>query len=454
MTARELSGVRVIVAGGGLAGLAAARDLEAAGATVTVIEARDRVGGRVRTVRDRFSLGQHAEAGADLIEGEQTFVRTLAAEVKLKTARILREGFGYYGPDRSGRRRIRNSPTAMGAVARLLKKEVADYCLADKRWDSAVARGLARQSVAQWLARVRADSALTAGIRGLRGFFLADPEDLSLVALVDQFASEGPPGQGQMYRIIGGNDRLPHAMADALKGKVLLEAAVQRIAQSETAGVLITIEDRGTQRQLEAEFCVAAIPASTLRDVEFEPALPASQARAIATLKYGDATRMLLQFERPFWRRPRRPRAFGSDLPTGAVWDGAEEQRTRSGILSLLAGGRASRALREIVGSEGEPGVVARLAWLGKPTRLVASHTVSWEDERWSRGGYAVFDPSFDPGLREWLARPAGRVVFAGEHTSLQWQGYMNGAIESGRRAAAEIRALADPGRSRGSNRR
>jgi monoamine oxidase len=449
MAALELSGLRVIVAGGGLAGLAAARDLEAAGATVTVIEARDRVGGRVRTVRNHFSAGQHAEAGADLIEGEQWFVRDLASRLGLKTARILREGFGYYGPDRSGRRRIRNSPTAMAAAAHLLEKDVADYCLADKRWDSAVARRLAHWSVAEWLTRVRADSALTAGIRGLRGFFLADPEDLSLIALVDQFASEGTPGQGEIRRIIGGNDRLPHAIAGALRGKVLLQAAVLRIVQTETApGVLVTIDDRGTRRELKAEFCVAALPASTLRDVEFAPALPDHQTRAIATLRYGDATRVLLQFERPFWRRPRRPRAFGSDLPTGAVWDGAEEQRTRPGILSLLAGGRASRALRDIIASEGEPGVVGRLAWLGKPAPLLASDTVSWEGERWSRGGYAVFDPSFDPGLREWLARPAGRVVFAGEHTSLQWQGYMNGAIESGKRAAAEIRALAGLARS------
>lgn len=437
--------MRVIVAGGGLAGLAAARDLEAAGAIVTVLEARDRVGGRVRTIRGHFSGRQHAEAGADLIEGEQSFVRELASEVRLKTVRILREGFGYYGPDRRGRRRIHNRPAAMAAAARLLKKDVADYCLADKRWDSAVARRLAHRSVAEWLTRGRADSALTAGIRGLRGFFLADPEDLSLIALVDQFASGETPGRGEIYRIIGGNDRLPHAIAAALQGKVLLHAAVGRILQTGTApGVRVTIDDRGTRRQLEADFCVAALPASTLRDVEFDPALPAHQARAIATLKYGDATRMLLQFERPFWRRPRRPRAFGSDLPTGAVWDGAEEQRRGPGILSLLAGGRASRALRDIIASEGEPGVVGRLAWLGKPTPLVAAHTVSWEDERWSRGGYAVFDPSFDPGLREWLARPAGRVVFAGEHTSLQWQGYLNGAIESGRRAAAEIRALAE----------
>jgi len=298
--------------------------------------------------------------------------------------------------------------------------------------------------VAEWLTRVGADRALAAGLRGLRGFFLADPNDLSLIALVDQFALEGPPGQQEMYRIIGGNDRLPHAMAGALEGKIVVQSMVRRISQTGTTpAVQVTIEDRQTRRQLDADYCVAALPASTLRDVEFEPALPEPQARAIATLKYGDATRMLLQFERPFWRRARRPRAFGSDLPTGAVWDGAEEQRGGPGILSLFAGGRASRALRDIVASEGAPGVVGRLTWLGAPTPLVASDIVSWEDEEWSRGGYAVFDPSFDPGLREWLARPAGRVLFAGEHTSLRWQGYMNGAVESGKRAAAEIRALA-----------
>jgi monoamine oxidase len=64
-----------------------------------------------------------------------------------------------------------------------------------------------------------------------------------------------------------------------------------------------------------------------------------------------------------------------------------------------------------------------------------------WEDDPYARGGYAFFDPGFDPDLRAWLARPAGRVFFAGEHTSVRWQGYMNGAVESGRRAAAEVAA-------------
>jgi monoamine oxidase len=65
-----------------------------------------------------------------------------------------------------------------------------------------------------------------------------------------------------------------------------------------------------------------------------------------------------------------------------------------------------------------------------------------WEQDPWARGGYAFFDPAFDPSLRAWLARPFGRVFFAGEHTSVKWQGYMNGAVESGRRAAAEVAAV------------
>src|SRR6185369_3454673 len=104
MPSRELSGKSVVVGGAGLAGLSAARALEARGAAVTVVEARNRVGGRVWTMRESFAGGQHAEAGADLIEDEQEHVFTLARELGLKPQRILRESFGFYGPDARGRR--------------------------------------------------------------------------------------------------------------------------------------------------------------------------------------------------------------------------------------------------------------------------------------------------------------------------------------------------------------
>lgn len=438
--ASGLRGTRVLVAGAGLAGLAAARDLERDGAAVTVIEARDRVGGRVRTIHDGFAGTQHAEGGADLIEGEQTQVRELAAALGLRTSRILKRGWGFYGEDRKGRRRARHAPDAFEKAARLLSAEIRDYQLADGRWDSAVAGALGRTSVAEWLDAIEADTGFRSAMRGLRGFFLADPEDLSLSALVDQFSSGNTPGEGQMFRIRGGNDRLPRALAASLHSVPLLNTVVRRVQRS-LEKVVVSV-DGGSLQEMHADYCVMAMPATTLRDVVFEPALHDEQQRAISQLRYGAATRMLLQFARPFWRRPGRARAFGTDLPIGAVWDGSEDQRGSAAILTLLAGGRASRELREIVRSEGETGVIQRLTWLGKPARLLASRTLTWEEDEWSRGGYATFDPQFDPALRQWLARPAGRVLFAGEHTSDKWQGYMNGAIESGRRAAAEVRAL------------
>lgn len=431
----------VIVAGAGLAGLAAARELEKSGARVTLVEARDRVGGRVHTIRSGFRDRQHGEAGADLIEGEQEPVRELASAVGLKPARILRQGFGYYGPDRRGRRRIHEAPTAFVDAKQLLRRDVDDYCRAGERWDSAVGRALVGQSVAEWLTRVEADPRLAAGLRGLRNFFLADPEDLSLIALVEAFSSGATPGRSEMYRIPGGNDRLPRAIADRLRGELLLDTRVRRV-QQEAACVRLTVENGGRRHELCGDYCVVALPATMVRDLEVEPGLPVEQSHAFATLRYGAATRILLQFASPFWRRARRPRAFGTDLEVGAVWDGTEGQRGRAAILTLLAGGRASREIRDVVDAEGIRGVIDRLRWLGAPSPLVAHHLISWEDDPWVRGGYAYFDPSFDPHLQPWLARPAGRILFAGEHTSTKWQGYMSGAVESGQRAAVEVRAL------------
>jgi len=441
MASGPLRGTRVIVAGAGLAGLAAARDLEADGASVVVVESRDRVGGRVHTIRDGFEARQHAEAGADLLEGEQTHVLELVTSLGLETTRILKQGWGFYGQDGLGRRRIRSAPRTFEQAADHLRTEIGDFKLVDGRWDSAVARALGRISVADWLREIRAPRYLAAGLRGLRGFYLAEPEDLALLVLVEQFASDSVPGEGQMFRIRGGNDRLPRALAAALRGKLLLNTVLRRILRRKT-GLVVTIEESGARRQLPADYCVAALPASTLRDVRFEPGLHEDQQRAIAQLRYGPATRLILQFAKPFWRRRGAKRAFGTDLATGAVWDGSEDQRGPAAILTLLAGGRASHQLQEIVAAEGEHGVVNRLRWLGTPARLLATRMVTWELDSWAHGGYAFFDPHYDAALRPWLARPAGRIVFAGEHTSNDWQGYMNGAVESGKRAAAEIKAL------------
>jgi monoamine oxidase len=442
VTTGALSGVRVLVAGAGLAGLAAARDLMLNGAEVTVVDARNRVGGRVLTVRDPFVGGQHAEAGGDLIDEGQREIRQLAQDLRLKLVPILRGGFGYVRAESSGRVRLVAPQKVVGwdRLAKSLSSLIRVYCLAEQRWDSPVTADLGRRSVASWLDEINADADLRAVAGGLRGFFLADPEELSLLAFVDQFASNDEPGM-KLYRIDGGNDRLSAALAAALGDRVKLNTEVVAVSHRGRE-VRISVKNGRNVAQLTRDYLVLALPATLLRRIPISPALPAQQHEAIARLKYGLGTKTLVQFARRFWRVTGRPRAFGSSLPFGAVWDGNEEQKGRPGILSLLAGGGASSLTQSMIEKGGMTSLIASLDWLGaKNVEVMRSHRTVWEADPWVRGGYAYFDPSYDPALRLWLPRPFGRLFFAGEHTSLRWQGYMNGAIESGRRAAAEVDA-------------
>jgi monoamine oxidase len=243
-----------------------------------------------------------------------------------------------------------------------------------------------------------------------------------------------------MYRIRAGNDRLPEHMARALRRPVLLKHVVRRIEQKKDSLHFIVDNSRGRRSTLSADYAIVAVPAPLAADIEYAPPLPDRQRDTLARLRYGRATKTLLQFDRHPWRRSGRPRACATDLEIGAVWDGSEDQRDRRGILTLLAGGSASDATNSLLTAEGAGGLAERLSFFGiGDARLIACHSISWQDDPWARGGYALFDPSFPPSARALLALPHQRVFFAGEHTSTKWQGYMNGAVESGFRAAEEV---------------
>jgi monoamine oxidase len=321
---------------------------------------------------------------------------------------------------------------------------VRAYREAGASWDTAAAAAIAARS---------ADTLVPAGSRpwpargfveSLRGFFVADPEALSALVLVDLLHSDEPPGRLTASRIEGGNDRLIAALARAVRrrGRIDVQCAVDRVEQ-DAAGVRVAFVDaQGRRQRVDADYAIVTLPPPLVRACTFGPPLPARQRSALAALAMGAATKASLRFERPWWRRPSRPRAFGSNLPCGAVWEAAEEQR--AAVLTLLAGASASAPLAHA--SRDPRRVTAWLRAFGVPPGAAATliaPALSWERERWSKGAYAVFGPAFDPRDRRLLAAAHGRVLFAGEHTSERWQGFMNGAVESGQAAARDALALA-----------
>ena len=115
---------------------------------------------------------------------------------------------------------------------------------------------------------------------------------------------------------------------------------------------------------LEAGYVIVTAPATAVRRIRFDPALPAEQHRAIDTLSYGQATKTLLQCTHPFWRTADRPRAYGTNLDVGALWDGSEGQPGRAAILVSLAGGSASAQAQELLRTEGPDGFLERVRWM------------------------------------------------------------------------------------------
>jgi monoamine oxidase len=429
---------RIVVVGAGLSGLVAAHELAKLGATITILEARTRIGGRVWTVRDGFADGQHGELGGEFIDEGHARMHRLAERYRLPLIRVLARGFVHrYRAPHDGYRLTRSGPWDMlrEQLAPLLRR----YRSARGRDDAEAVREIATWSVREWLTRHDAGAEALAISTGIRGFFLADPDELSALPVVAQLADSGSPAETPVYRIEGGNDRLLDALQADTPARLLLGHAVRAIAQASDGVVLRAVDAAGLLQEIEGDAVVMTAPATVLRHIEITPPLPEEQQKAIARLCYGRATKVVVQCADE-GLRARRTRAVATDGPLGAFWDATEGQASDShSMISFLGGGGASAQLR--ARSDGGPSaLLSDLCWLGLAgTPVVASHRVTWEDDPYALGGYAYADPAFDPAWKPLLSRRAGRIVFAGEHTSADFQGYMEGAVESGERVVREL---------------
>lgn len=434
-----LKGQRVIVIGGGLAGLVAARDLIARGADVQLLEARERLGGRVWSVTDKDFSDTPLELGGEFIDGNHEQIRGLCHEFKLTLVPVLREGFGL-ALDANGRVQVFNGMRPLwNDFKAALAHETEAFTKAECDWNSTTAQAIARHSMESLLRARGASREVIAMAQGLRGFFLADPDQLSALIGVELAMQAKDPGHVNVSRIKGGNDRLIHALAKQKGLKTSLKTPVTRIEQDDREVRVIAADGSKRGAMLKADYAVLATPAPIARGLDFDPAPPSTLRRAWQALGSGPATKAHVRFDKGWWRKPGRPRAFGSNLATGAVWEVAG---TGPACLTLLCGGRASQEVRALLEEGGPQRVVRRMSWLGEVEEARDFRSISWELDPYARGGYAVFGNDFKPEWRSELSRSFGRIAMAGEHTSREWPGYMNGAVESGQRAARDIEIM------------
>ena len=393
--------MRVAVVGAGLAGLSAADKLRLAGHEVVVLEARDRVGGRVWS--RELDNGATVEMGAEFILPGNTYVRELAD----------RFGLGLWDKGmRYGRREPRGAsevpPDALDAAISAV--------------DDALAREpeLRRLPSSELIARLEIEDAARDVLLARVEISAASPAhgvpaaSLAVVAHVDD---EPAPS------VAGGNQRLALALAAPLDSAIQLATPARRVAWGDGGVTLAT--DGG---EMAADACVVAVPATVIGEIAFEPALPARVARALAEIEYGHAAKLFVP--------------LGDRAGAGAVMSVPERYWTWTStggggavqpVLNAFAG--SAPALERLGVRDGPERWLTSVRALRPELDLDPAGTVlsTWSDDPWVRGAYSLLPPDDVAGT---LADPVGPLAFAGEHTGGEYAGLMEGALRSGRRAA------------------
>jgi monoamine oxidase len=433
--------------GAGLAGLTAALDLTAAGWEVVVLEARDRVGGRVHTLYHPWSSGLHAEAGGESIDDDHHDLLAMLKRFGIGTERrpILKpyDATVYYRGQRTtlplmlagrgGRvlEDILNFDNAVSALGNGVDPEHPERAPNAAQLDRRSLEDFVREQhlspEAEFIVRLQNKSEYNAELKDISLLFVAQQAAASTNSTL--FSVE-------TMRIAGGNSRLPLAMAAALGTSIQLRAPVRSVEHN-AHGVRVTT-DKST---IDASWLVVAVPPPPLRRVRFTPALPSTLAAAIGGLDLGNAAKVIREYAVPFWLAEGFSGFTVTDLPFAVAWAATDSEVTVHGILTQFITADAARAAAAMTDADRMTAFQAQLDRIypeGRPLVRPEAATVAWANEPFTGGGYAVYRPGQLGPFYAAFRSGTGRIRFAGEHTS-GLAGYMESAVRSGHRAAAQI---------------
>lgn len=443
----------VVVVGAGLAGLVAARDLTRLGHRVMVLEARDRVGGRTLNAALPAAGAEVVELGGQWVGPGQDQVLGLLAELGLTTFRTY--DTGRHVVEFAGERRLRRSsvpplgPVGLADVAlawRALRWAV-DRVPVEAPWTARHADRLDAETFATWLHRRCRTAAGRRFFDALtRAVFATEPGELSALWAHFYLASAGGPdpvltttGGAQQDRVVGGSQRLAGELATRLGEWVVTRAPVQRI---DHRGNQVRV--RAGALRVRARRVVVAVPPGLARRIDFDPPLPAGRDALLRRMPHGAVVKVNVVYEQPFWRgRGLSGQAFSDRRAVSMVFDNSPPSGVPGVLVGFVEGDRARRLGRLAPPDRRRVVIDDLAAYFGPDARRCQDYLEhDWTADEWSRGCYGAFGAPgalsrYGPALR----RPVGALHWAGAETATRWVGYLDGAVSSGRRAAAEVHA-------------
>jgi monoamine oxidase len=446
----------VIVVGAGMAGLSAADRLAAEDTPVLVLEARDRVGGRVlNEALDPCDPMQVVELGGQWLGPTQDRARALAKRLGL-TLHPTYDSGDQLLERRDGRLlRYRGeippiNPVVLADVAQaqLRLDRMARRVPLDAPWAGPRARQRDSMTFASWLARNvgtrDARSLLQAAIKAV---WACEPHDLSLLHVLFYIHSGGgfqdllgTGGGAQQDRVVGGTQLLATGLAGELGDRVLLGRPVRRIGYDDDG---VTVSAGG--EELRARRVIVSVHPALAGRIDYAPALPGPRDQLTQRMPMGSVIKCMAVYDEPFWRRDGLcGQAVSLVGPLSVVFDNSPPSGSPGVLLGFLEG-REARQLCALSCDERRDVVVGTFARLFGPRAARAQRYLDkdWSAEEFTRGCYtAVMPPgtwtAFGPALRA----PVGRIHWAGTETATIWNGYIDGAIRSGEDAAAEVRRV------------
>ena len=404
---------KCVIVGSGLSGLAAAYKLKRNGWDATILEARSRIGGRVFSFSFPQTPGLVCELGAEWVGESHERIKALCSDFKIPLQkhqfedRLMQNG-RVSPPGRWG-----FSPQAKDAFEKLIKNygklTPLQKTSLDKIdwWTFLENKGFTQDDL---ILRDLMDST----------DFGESIRQVSAFAALAEYAESSPHNEMD-YKMTGGNSRLVQEFAKRIGPEnIKLNARVTEINQREGTVMIVTPTDT-----FRADACICTAPVASVKKIKFEPPLPTAQADALQQLTYARIVKNSVLFENRFWKA--EDFSMVSDTASHYYFHSTQNQPCTNGILcSYAIGEKADLLASQDDFNEDAPKLACGIA------------SYAWQRDEFTHGAYALYRPGQWFGIRPTLARPHGKVLFAGEHIA-DWQGFMEGAIETGEAAAGDI---------------